>query len=245
MPAHGDFVSRGMDDETVASGDTVLAEAIALAAHRWDAQWDDVYIETPVWRFMATPGVFGAMWTAGIFMASVDAVGRQYPLVSGFAAQTLALLAHGPATTAALDEAEAVARAALLDLLPIDAAHERLDDIAVKAFGDAPLALGQPAGFAVRQLSRLEAKPWTPESVWWVAGGGSELRLQIEGALTREALSQLFRPAAAPQATEMAAEAVGSSPADAPSSVVSDDKPADPAGEPDTAGISAEAEKRE
>jgi hypothetical protein len=55
MPAHGDFISRWLEDDAVAAGDAVIAEALAMAAHRWDSEWDEVYVETPVWRFMATP----------------------------------------------------------------------------------------------------------------------------------------------------------------------------------------------
>lgn len=244
MPAHGDFVSRGIDDESVAAGDTVLTEAMAMAAHRWDADWEDVYVETPVWRFMATPGVFGPLWTAGVFLASVDAVGRQYPLVAGFASSTLALLAEGAATRAALDEAEAIARSALLELIPVDAAHERLDAVALNRFGGDPEMLEPPGAFAVGLLSRLEAKPWTPQSRWWVAGGGPDLRLLMDGALTREGLAQLFRRTAAPPEKNM-----GDPPQDAaaelpPSPVVSGHNPADPVAEPGPAGPPAEAETR-
>lgn len=249
MPAHGDFISRGLDDDTVAASDAALAEALAMAAHRWDHEWDEVYVETPVWRFMATPGVFGEFWTAGIFLASVDAVGRQYPLVVGFAAPTLALLAHGPSTLTALDAAEGLAREALLDLVPVDAVLDRMEGIAQRLFTDQAAKLSNPAAFAVRMLGRLESAPWAIESCWWVAGGGQDLQIQMEGALSREGLAQLFRPpsrtmsrpADAPTAAEPAAvpvsvsEAAEPSVAKAASPVVSDEKPADPAAVSDPA----------
>ncbi len=200
MPAHGDFVSRGLADETIEAGDAAIADAVARAIHDWDAEWDDVYVETPVWRFIATPGVLGPTWLAGVFMPSVDAVGRQFPLVGGFAATTMALLAETGSTGAALDAAEGALRQALLDVRPVDAVLAQLADIAAAQFGPARQA-GDPAAlFAAGLLSALEAAPWSPRALWWVAGGESELTLHSDGPLTGEMLAGLFRRAPTPQA---------------------------------------------
>ncbi|BCW90488.1 hypothetical protein sos41_36580 [Alphaproteobacteria bacterium SO-S41] len=194
MPAHGDFISRGLDDETVEAGDCAVAEAIAAASAHWDMQWDDVYVETPVWRFLATPGALGRDWLTGVFIPSVDAVGRQFPLLAGFAAPTLALLARPEATAAALDEAEALARSALLDALSVDTVLGGLADIAARAFGADAAAKGDPiAIFAGDMLRHMESAPWGAQSLWWVAGDTTQLKL--EGALSGETLAQLFRRA--------------------------------------------------
>ncbi|MBL9009713.1 MAG: type VI secretion system-associated protein TagF [Alphaproteobacteria bacterium] len=223
MPAHGDFVSRGLDDETIEAGDAAVAAAVDLAALRWDFEWDDIYVETPVWRFLASPGALGRDWLAGVFMASVDAVGRQFPMLAGFCAPTLAMLARPDATSAALDEAEAIARAALIDALPVDEVQRRLADAAERAFGDAAAAAGDPvAVFAGRMLRHLESPPWAAQSLWWVAGGGEDQTLRLEGALTGEGLSPLFRRAPAPDD--------GGSDAGAPATLV----PGDGGGDADT-----------
>lgn len=202
MPAHGDFVSRGLDDDTIEAGDAAVAAAVDLAALRWDFAWDDVYVETPVWRFLASPGSLGREWLAGIFLASVDAVGRQFPMLAGFSAPTLALLARPDVTASALDEAEAIARSALLEARPVDDIHGRLAETADRLFAPAAAGRGDPvAVFAGDMLRHLESPPWRAQSLWWVAGGGEDQRLQIDGALTGEALAPLFRRA--PQ--EMAA----------------------------------------
>jgi type VI secretion system protein ImpM len=198
MPAHGDFISRGLDDETVEAGDAAVAEAVAFAIQRWDMDWDDVYVETPVWRFLAAPGVLGREWLAGVFLSSVDAVGRQFPLLAGFAAPTLALLARPAATTAALDEAESLARAALLEALSVDTVLARLGEIAAAAF--APGAAGEDdpiAQFAGEVLRQLDSGPWGATAIWWVAGGTPDTHLRLEGPLSGEALSRLFRRAPA------------------------------------------------
>lgn len=249
MPAHGDFISRGLDDETVEAGDGAVAEAVALAMSHWDLAWDEVYVETPVWRFLAAPGVMGRDWLAGVFLPSVDAVGRQFPLLAGFAAPTLALLARWDATSRALDEVEALARAALLDGLSVDAVLGQLGEIGERLFGPAAAAQGDPvAVFAGDLLRQMEATPWGAQSLWWVAGG--EERLTLEGALNGEALTRLFRRAPEPLAFEGeafpapepdAAEVFADTPSDVPMST--DGEPAidTAAAVADDAGAAAES----
>lgn len=191
LPAHGDFISRGLDDAAVEAGDAAVANAVALAAERWDAAWDDVYVETPVWRFVASPGVIGQEWAAGAFMASVDAVGRQFPLVAGFAAPSLALVGRPADTAAAVERVESVCRDALVEGLSIDVVMERLSAAVDDTFGATPPD-DPVVAFAGGLLSQLDAKPWTPQSVWWVAGA-RETPLRLEGPLSGEGLVPLFR----------------------------------------------------
>ena len=192
LPAHGDFISRGLDDETIEAADAAVAEAITLAALRWDQRWDDVYVETPVWRFVAAPGVLGRDWTAGIFMASVDAVGRQFPLVAGFSAPTLALVARGDALTAALDEAEALARAALIEAHSVDVVLTAFEN-AARCFE--PRQNADPGeAFAAAALARAQGAGWSPEGLFWVAGAGGLAPVPVTGPLSGEALAALFQP---------------------------------------------------
>jgi len=204
LPAHGDFISRGLDDETIEAADAAVAEAITLAALRWDDRWDDVYVETPVWRFVAAPGVLGREWTAGVFMASVDAVGRQFPLVAGFNAPTLALVARGDALTAALDEAEALARTALIEGHSVDVVLTAFET-AARRFD--PAAGGDPGeAFAAAAVAGVQGVPWSPQGVFWVSGAASVAPVSVSGPLTGEALAALFQPLpAAVQAEEPAA----------------------------------------
>ena len=191
LPAHGDFISRGLDDATIEAADAVIAEALAIGMNHWDTAWDDLYVDTPVWRFMATPGVFGPWWTAGAFMASLDAVGRQYPVVAGFSCPTLGLLSQPAETAALLERAEAAAREALLTGQPVDALMAQLSAGPEFRPDHAPEAV-----FSTLVLGSLEASPTQPWSMWWVAGGGDEMRLVNQSALTGEFLSSLFRRAA-------------------------------------------------
>ena len=197
LPAHGDFISRGLDDETIEAADAAVAEAITLAALRWDYRWDDIYVETPVWRFVAAPGVLGREWTAGVFMASVDAVGRQFPLVAGFSAPTLALIARGDTLAAALDDAESCARAALLEGRSVDAVLAAFE-AAARRFEPQP-SDDPGEAFAAAALLRGHAAGWAPEGVFWVAGAPALMPVTVTGALSGETLSGLFIPLPAPE----------------------------------------------
>ena len=204
LPAHGDFISRGLDDETIEAADAAVAEAVTLAALKWDHRWDDVDVETPVWRFIAAPGVLGRDWAAGVFMASVDAVGRQFPLVAGFTSSSLALIAQGAALTAALDEAETLARNALLQADSVDTLLAALEGAATRF---APAAHADPGeAFAAAALARAHSSAWSAEGLFWVAGSQSIEPVALTGALNGETLSLLFQPAPEADRSAIAAE---------------------------------------
>lgn len=76
MPAHGDFVGRGVGPHEGDNLDGWLISTMLDARDRIGARFDDLYDRAPPWRF-ATPEV------AGVLVPSVDAVGRRYPLYLG------------------------------------------------------------------------------------------------------------------------------------------------------------------
>jgi type VI secretion system protein ImpM len=73
MPAHGDFVGRGLLPPEADNLDGWLIATMLHARDRVGDAFDDRYDRAPPWRF-ATPEA------AGVLVASVDAVGRRYPL---------------------------------------------------------------------------------------------------------------------------------------------------------------------
>ena len=105
LPARGDFVRAGLPGDFVAAWDDWLQRVIAASRARMGADWLPAFLEAPVWRFALAPGVCGAHAVSGLWLPSVDRVGRYFPL-------TLAALL--PAVAAFwLDAAEAAGRAAL------------------------------------------------------------------------------------------------------------------------------------
>ncbi|MDF1872450.1 type VI secretion system-associated protein TagF [Vannielia sp.] len=79
LPAKGDFITRAIEPEVLAFWERWLEKSVGGAKHHLAGDWDRVYGASPVWRFWIGPGVFGYP-VAGALTASVDKVGRQFPL---------------------------------------------------------------------------------------------------------------------------------------------------------------------
>ena len=97
IPAHGDFVSRGLAPEMHEAFDLWLSAELARARARF-ADFDTRYQTAAPWFFVDCDPA-GA-WSGGALCPSVDKVGRRFPI-----------LVAAPASDAA--QAEGVARAAL------------------------------------------------------------------------------------------------------------------------------------
>jgi len=78
MPAHGDFVSRGIDAAMREQLDTWLTAEMESARSVWDAEFDQRYAAAPAWYFVG-PDERGG-WSGGTLCASMDRVGRLFPL---------------------------------------------------------------------------------------------------------------------------------------------------------------------
>lgn len=86
LPAHGDFISRGLDQKSAKSVDIWLSEVIQRGQNQWG--------ESFVTQFKsAQPWLFDGETLAAIMMPSMDKVGRLFPLLvttqSGIAIQAL------------------------------------------------------------------------------------------------------------------------------------------------------------
>ncbi|AFL74250.1 type VI secretion system-associated protein TagF [Thiocystis violascens] len=80
LPELGDFVSRRAPGEFVRPWDLWLRESLASSRAQLGEDWLDIYLTSPLWRFVLTPGIAGQSAWAGILMPSVDRVGRYFPL---------------------------------------------------------------------------------------------------------------------------------------------------------------------
>lgn len=80
LPAHGDFVARGLDHDMRDGLDAWLAKSMAAARERWDeSAFEARYFSAPPWRFVDVDPM-GAM-SAGAACLSVDGVGRKFPFL--------------------------------------------------------------------------------------------------------------------------------------------------------------------
>jgi type VI secretion system protein ImpM len=80
LPCRGDFLQRRAPQEFVDAWDAWLQECIHESRQRLQDSWLETYLTAPVWRFVLSSGVCGEGVYAGIFVPSVDRVGRYFPL---------------------------------------------------------------------------------------------------------------------------------------------------------------------
>ena len=79
LPAHGDFIQRNLSPGFVRQWDVWLQHFVAGAKDKMGADWLDIYLTSPMWRFALSHGVIDDSRWAGILMPSVDQVGRYFP----------------------------------------------------------------------------------------------------------------------------------------------------------------------
>lgn len=110
VPTHGDFVRRRVPDDFLAPWDEWLQRSIAEARDGLGANWLEVYLTSPVWRFLLARGVCGPTMALGVLLPSVDRVGRYFPmtvLATGLPDSPLPNAAEAAATW--FDELERIA----------------------------------------------------------------------------------------------------------------------------------------
>lgn len=79
LPAHGDFIQRNLPSSFVKPWDAWLQHFVAGAKQQIGEDWLDIYLTSPIWRFVLSHGVIDDGRWAGILMPSVDQVGRYFP----------------------------------------------------------------------------------------------------------------------------------------------------------------------
>ena len=92
IPAHGDFVSRRLNSDFIRYWDEWLQRSVAVSQEQLGGQWLDLYLVSPIWRFVLSPGVVNESGWAGILLPSVDSVGRYFPLTIAMPVKTPSLL---------------------------------------------------------------------------------------------------------------------------------------------------------
>jgi type VI secretion system protein ImpM len=80
LPSMGDFLRADTPPGFVEAWDAWLQRAIVGARQSLGGRWQECYFSAPIWRFTLAHGLAGRLPILGILMASVDRVGRQFPL---------------------------------------------------------------------------------------------------------------------------------------------------------------------
>jgi type VI secretion system protein ImpM len=172
VPVRGDFVRRALPASFVTPWDRWLQAGIAGSKGILGDDWLDIYLTSPVWRFSLSPHMAGEMAVAGVFIPSVDQVGRYFPLTLACLLQAESTPVTIRAQAAWFDAAEALA----LRMLTEEAS---LDDMAseVERLGG-PLTPRLPSDREGIRFDELDDGPVhclvesfaPPHGLFWTAG---------------------------------------------------------------------------
>lgn len=80
LPMLGDFASRRLPEAFIRPWDDWLQPSLAATRQAIGERWLDLYLTFPVWRFVVPAGLLGDVGWVGVFLPSVDRVGRCFPL---------------------------------------------------------------------------------------------------------------------------------------------------------------------
>ncbi len=79
LPAHGDFVQRNLSAGFINAWDEWLQHFISGTQEQLGEAWLDIYLTSPLWRFVFSSGIIDENNWTGVMIPSVDRVGRYYP----------------------------------------------------------------------------------------------------------------------------------------------------------------------
>jgi len=150
IPSRGDFVSVGLKRGFTAQWDEWVTGVLAQSPSTLERAWLPAWLEAPVWRFVLTEGVCGADAALGLWMPSVDSVGRYYPLMLAVTSAGDSDRLMGEAHW--LETAEQAGWSAVQETLSPEELAQRL------------------ANGGSADIGRKEARPSAGCSVWWTAG---------------------------------------------------------------------------
>ena len=133
IPSEGDFVTRRLPWEFTSVWDDWLQQGMQASREALGERWLELYLSAPIWRFQVAPGVCGPVGWRGLFFASVDRVGRYFPLTLAFpdsGATALAALSGEADAWMAIEDA---ALAGLSPTLPIADFDRMMESLALPA----------------------------------------------------------------------------------------------------------------
>jgi type VI secretion system protein ImpM len=157
LPSRGDFISGGLPPAVTDSWDRNFSRPMAASAEKLGDRWLEVWLDAPVWRFALPGGICGPFPLLGLWMPSVDKVGRYFPLMLAATCSNTPpeqMARHG---TAWLDAAEDAGRAAIADDLTPEQLQARIPaapDLAGKSDTGIPYDL----------------QPRPGAGLWWTEG---------------------------------------------------------------------------
>ena len=96
LPAKGDFVGAGLSEAFLGPWDLWCRGFLAGAREGLGEGFEAAWMEGPIWHFLLPAGACGPLAVLGVWVASVDKVGRHFPFVAcAFAAASVDLETGG------------------------------------------------------------------------------------------------------------------------------------------------------
>ena len=171
LPSLGDFLRAGLPAGFASAWDEWLQDAMITARGRLGDSWNDTYLSAPIWRFSLPVGQAGPAAVSGIMMASVDRVGRQFPLTFVTAHAGDPVRAHF-ANRATFERLETLALDALDHDTPRDDLLSALDGVPMEPAGGGTLRMRHYAGdLPVEAVLAAQALDVTGQAIWTCANG--------------------------------------------------------------------------
>jgi type VI secretion system protein ImpM len=130
IPALGDFLRLNVASGFVQTWDDWMQASMLDTSDALQEDWDNAYMSAPIWRFTLPGGCAGDAGVIGIFMASVDRVGRKYPLTLAAPLDTGNVALCHFANTGVFEQLEQIALAMLDDGSTRDALTNALEPVA-------------------------------------------------------------------------------------------------------------------
>jgi type VI secretion system protein ImpM len=200
LPMRGDFVGRNLAPDFIRPWDEWLQNALLAGQDGLEQAWLGHYLNSPIWHFVLGAGLCGPAAMAGVMIASVDTVGRYFPL-------TVACPVPGRPVPSwvALDlagwcrAAEAVALAALepateFEGFAASVAALAVPELAIGEIGPAPsvVPLGHDLPLSLLRVTSDPAQ--CRASLWWTDGTPdmSAVALSADGMPSAQQAVALF-----------------------------------------------------
>ena len=117
LPAKGDFVRANLPEDFIAPLDAWCRACLAASRQALGETWETAWMTAPIWRFLLPPGACGPQAVLGVWLPSVDKVGRHYPFILCALAPSTAALQTGGLWA---DAAEAAGLSGIVEDTPHD-----------------------------------------------------------------------------------------------------------------------------
>ncbi|GAA6172865.1 type VI secretion system-associated protein TagF [Colwellia sp. KU-HH00111] len=79
LPSYGDFIQRNVSPEIIKNLDNWFLQSIENSRAQIGSEWQQLYFNSPIWRFVISQNTVCDKVLSGFMMPSVDKAGRCYP----------------------------------------------------------------------------------------------------------------------------------------------------------------------